>query len=179
MLRAMSTATSTAGPPKIADEGVDFNGRLAAFLTRAVGNMWTVYGVTVFMLAWMAVATWGPLHRIDPYPFPFLLFLGNVAQLLLVFVILVGQQVLGRFADRRAARTFQDAETILDEVSKLHDHLAEQDDLLGRGIGVVDSHHDHHPWIKERKFHRPARVRDQYVGRNGRIAAMLTEAVGT
>jgi uncharacterized membrane protein len=179
MLGAMSTASNPSRPPKVADEHIGFNGRLAALMTKAVGTMWVVYFTTAFVLVWMAVATWGPLHRLDPYPFAFLLFMGNVAQLLLVFVILVGQQVLGRFADRRSTRTFQDAETILEEVSKLHDHLAEQDELLGRGIGVVDSHHDHHPWIKERKFHRPARVRDQYVGANGRIAAALTEAVGT
>jgi uncharacterized membrane protein len=163
----------------VADEHVGFNGRLAAAMTKAVGTMWVVYFTTAFVLAWMAVATWGPLHRLDPYPFAFLLFMGNVVQLLLVFVILVGQQVLGRAADRRAARTYQDAETILREVSKLHDHLAEQDDLLNRGIGIVDAQHDHHPWIKERTFHRPARVRDQYVGFNGRVAAALTEAVGT
>src|SRR5215469_2736692 len=179
MLPAMSSASNGSRPARIADEHVGLNGRLAAAMTKFVGTMWVVYFTAAFVLVWVVVATWGPLHHLDPYPFAFLLFMGNVVQLLLVFVILVGQQVLGRFADRRSARTFQDAETILDEVSKLHDHLAQQDDLLGRGIGVVDSHHDHHPWIKERKFHRPARVRDQYVGRNGRIAAMLTEAVGT
>jgi uncharacterized membrane protein len=173
----MSTASKTSGPPKVADEHVGFNGRLAAALTRAVGTMWVVYFTTIFVLAWMAAATWGPLHRIDPYPFAFLLFMGNVVQLLLVFVILVGQQVLGRAADRRSARTYHDAESILNEVSKLHGHLAEQDKILNRGIALVET--DHHPWVEERKFRRPARVRDQFVGLNGRVAAVLTEAVGT
>jgi uncharacterized membrane protein len=179
MLRAMSTASNVSRPPRVADEHVGFNGRLAAAMTKAVGTMWVVYFTTAFVLVWMAVATWGPLHRVDPYPFAFLLFMGNVVQLLLVFVILVGQQVLGRAADRRSARTFHDAETILNEVEQLHDHLVEQDAALTRGIGIVDGKHDHHPWVEERKFHRPARVRDQYVGVNGRIAAVLTEAVGT
>src|SRR5215472_11988618 len=163
MLRAMSTASNPSRPPKVADEHVGFNGRLAAAMTKAVGTMWVVYFTTAFVLVWVAAGTWGPLRHFDPYPFAFLLFMGNVVQLLLVFVILVGQQVLGRAADRRSARTFQDAETILGEVSKLHDHLAEQDDLLNRGIGIVDARHDHHPWIEQRKFRRPARVRDQYV----------------
>jgi uncharacterized membrane protein len=177
MLRPMSTASKTSGPPKVADEHVGFNGRLAATLTTAVGSMWVVYFTTLFVLAWMAAATWGPLHRIDPYPFAFLLFMGNVVQLLLVFVILVGQQVLGRAADRRSARTYHDAESILNEVSKLHAHLAEQDKILNRGIDLVET--EHHPWVEQRKFRKPARVRDQFVGLNGRIAAMLTEAVGT
>jgi uncharacterized membrane protein len=177
MLRAMSTASNASAPPRLADGHVGFNGRLAAVMTKAVGTMWVVYFTTAFVLAWMALATWGPLHGIDPYPFAFLLFLGNVTQLLLVFVILVGQQVLGQAADRRAARTFQDAESILGEVAKLHEHLEEQDKILNRGISLVEG--DAHPWIQERKFRRPGRVRDQFVGLNGRIAAALTEAVGT
>ena len=43
----------------------------------------------------MAFATCGPLHRVDPYLFPFMLLLGNVVRLLLTLVILVGQQVRG------------------------------------------------------------------------------------
>src|SRR5215472_2654155 len=122
MLPAMSSTSSASRPPRLADEHVGLNGRLAAAMTKAVGNMWVVYFTTAFVLVWMALATWGPLHHLDPYPFAFLLLIGNVTQLLLVFVILVGQQVLGRASDRRAARTFQDAESILSEVSKLHDH---------------------------------------------------------
>ena len=173
----MSNASSASRPPRLADEHVGFNGRLAAAMTRAVGTMWVVYVTTAFVLAWIAAATWGPLHRFDPYPFAFLLLIGNVTQLLLVFVILVGQQVLGRAADRRAARTFHDAEAILKQVSELHDHLGEQDRILNRGIALVQP--DQHPWIEVRKFRRPARVRDQYVGFNGRVAAVITEGVGS
>jgi uncharacterized membrane protein len=173
----MSTASNAPAPPKLADEHVGFNGRLAAAMTKAVGTMWVVYFTTAFVLAWMALAMWGPLHRIDPYPFAFLLFMGNVVQLLLVFVILVGQQVLGLASDRRSSRTFHDAESILGEVAKLHKHLAEQDKMLNRGIQIVET--QHHPWLGERKFRQPARVRDQFVGLNGRIAAAITEAVGS
>lgn len=174
MLRAMSTASRRSRP---ADERVGFNDRLAAAMTMAVGTMWVVYFTTAFVAAWVAVATWGPLHRTDPYPFPFLLLIGNVTQLLLVFVILVGQQVLGRAADRRSERTFRDAESILNEVARLHEHLAEQDRILNRGIALVQP--DQHPWIEDRKFHRPARVGDMYVGPNGRIAAAITRVVGS
>lgn len=172
-----STASREPRPPKVADEHIGFNGRLAAALTRAVGSMWVVYLTAAFVVAWTALATWGPLHHVDGYPFAFLLLLGNVTQLLLVFVILVGQQVLGRAADRRAALTFHDAESILSEVALLHDHLGEQDVILNSGIALAQP--DQHPWIEERKFRRPARVRDQYVGLNGRIAAVITEGVGS
>lgn len=172
-----STASNASRPPRVADEHIGFNGRLAAALTQAVGTMWVVYLTSAFVIGWTALATWGPLHRVDAYPFAFLLLLGNVTQLLLVFVILVGQQVLGRASDRRAARTFHDAEAILKEVGELHDHLGEQDRILNRGIALGQP--DQHPWIDARKFRRPARVRDQYVGLNGRIAAVITEGVGS
>src|SRR5665213_3045169 len=90
------------------DHYLGLNGRLAAWMTRKVGSMWAVYCTTAFVLVWIAFAQAGPL-RADRYPFPFLLFLGNVVQLLLVFVILVGPQVLGATADRRARDTYDDA----------------------------------------------------------------------
>src|ERR1700730_5061414 len=143
MLASMSTATGSSAPsgvghepsapPKIADEHIGFNGRIAAALTKRVGSMWVVYFTTVFVLAWVALATFGPLHKADPYPFPFLLFLGNVVQLLLVFVILVGQQVLGRATDKRALQTYDDSLASFHWVTVLHKHLAEQDLLLNRG----------------------------------------------
>ena len=187
MLAPMSTATQSSdlphlerrpsAPPKVADEYIGLNGRFAAALTKRVGSMWVVYFTTAFTLAWMALATFGPLHKLDPYPFPFLLFLGNVTQLLLVFVILVGQQVLGLAADKRSRRTYQDAEAIFNEVSKLHAHLQKQDIILNRGVALADP--QPHPWIQERKLRRPARVKDQYVGLNGRIAAWIIEKVGS
>ncbi len=117
------------------------------------------------------------MHARDPYPFPFLLFIGNVVQLLLVFVILVGQQVIGRAADKRSLQTYEDAEGIFTEVVQLHDHLLEQDHILARGISLVET--QPHPWIAERKVTPPATVADQYVGLNGRIAAWVTRRVGS
>lgn len=161
----------------IADEQIGFNGRFAAALTRRVGTMWVVYATTLFVLVWIATATFGPLRGVDPYPFPFLLFLGNVVQLLLVFVILVGQQVLGRAAEKRSIQTYEDAEAIFHEVSQLHDHLDEQDQILTRGISLVES--QPHPWIAQRKVTPPPTIDDQFVGINGRIGAWVTQKVGS
>jgi uncharacterized membrane protein len=78
-----------------------------------------LYVVLVIVGGWMALATWGPLRRVDPYPFQFLLFLDNVVQLMLCSVILVGQRVLGMAADRRAMQTYQNAEAIFEQVADL------------------------------------------------------------
>jgi len=119
-------------PPKVADEHVGFNGRLGATITKRVGTMWAFYTAATFMALWMILAglTFGPLHKIDPYPFAFLLFLGNIVQLLLMFVIMVGQQVLGSASDKRAVVTFQDAEAILHECLQMQRHLTAQDRAL-------------------------------------------------
>jgi uncharacterized membrane protein len=123
-------------PPKVADQHIGVNGRLGAAITRRVGTMWAFYIAALTMATWMVLAgfAWGPLHRIDPYPFAFLLFLGNIVQLLLMFVIMVGQQVLGAASDKRAVVTYQDAEAILHECLQMQDHLNAQDGALERII---------------------------------------------
>jgi len=163
-------------PARTADE-FGPNGKIAAWITKRVGSMWVVYFTVTFTLLWMTVATLGPLHSVDPFPFAFLLFMGNVVQLMLVFIILVGQQVLGRAADKRALQTYMDAEAIIHEVDQLHQHLLKQDGVLNQGISLVE--HSPHPWIELRKGADPPRVEDQHVGFNGRIAATITRGVGT
>jgi uncharacterized membrane protein len=164
--------------PAVSDEKrLGLNNRIAAWLTTRIGSMWVVYFTITFVLLWMLLGAFGPLHRLDPYPFAFLLFIGNVVQLLLVFVILVGQQVIGRAADKRSLQTYEDAEAIFEEVSRLHDHLEEQDRVLNRGIRLVERHP--HPHISEHKVVKPAAVEDELIGRNGLFAAWLTKRVGS
>ena len=128
-------------PPKIADEHIGFNGRLGAAITRHVGTMWAFYIAILVMGSWMLLAGLkiGPLHSIDPYPFAFLLFLGNIVQLLLMFVLMVGQQVLGAAADKRAVVTYQDAEAILHECLQMQRHLSAQDRVLETMIRRVEA----------------------------------------
>ena len=53
-----------------------------------------------------------------------------VAAALLMFVIMVGQQVLGAASDKRAVVTYQDAEAILHECLQMQEHLGAQDRAL-------------------------------------------------
>ena len=120
-------------PPRIADEHIGLNGRLAATITRNVGTMWAVYVAFAIQVTYMILATVGIwLFARDPYPFAFLLFLSNIVQLLLMFVIMVGQQVLGAASDKRAVVTYQDAEAILHECLQMQEHLTAQDRALAR-----------------------------------------------
>jgi hypothetical protein len=47
--------------------------------------------------------------------------------MLLMIAIMVGQQVLGAAADKRAVQTYQDAEAVLHEAQQIQAHLAAQD----------------------------------------------------
>ena len=101
--------------------------------------MWAVYIAFAFQITWMALATLGIwLFARDPYPFAFLLFLSNIVQLLLMFVIMVGQQVLGQASDKRAVVTYQDAEAILHECIQMQKHLSAQDKALASLIKQME-----------------------------------------
>src|SRR6202158_6317224 len=124
-------ARKLAAPPKVADQHIGFNGRLGAAMTRSVGTMWDVSLVDAIQVTWLTLATIGFWEfKKDPYPFAFLLFLSNNVQLLLMFVIMVGQQVLGAASDKRAIVTYQDAEALLHECLQMQDHLLAQDKAL-------------------------------------------------
>ena len=56
--------------PAVSDEKrLGFNHRFAAWLTQRVGSMWIVYLTITFVLLWMLLGAFGPLRRLDPYPF--------------------------------------------------------------------------------------------------------------
>jgi uncharacterized membrane protein len=139
--------------------------------------MWTVYACVAITAGWMLLGS-PRLLGFDPYPYPFLLFCGNVVQLLLIFVILLGQQVLGRSADKRALQTYQDAEAILRDCEQIQNHLIAQDAHLAEGISLDATEQEAIAQAGER-FERPPTMADQYTGFNGRLAAWITNKVGT
>ncbi len=109
------------GPRKTSDESVGLNGRIAAFVAKKFGSMWTFYILVLWMFGWILLASAGiGIFRRDPYPFIFLLFLSNLVQLLALPILAVGQQVLSRASDRQAEQTFKDAEAILKLEDEIH-----------------------------------------------------------
>jgi uncharacterized membrane protein len=165
------------GHPRTEHEYAGFNGRLAAWITRRVGSMWTCYACVAITAAWMLLGS-RPLLGFDPYPYPFMLFLGNVAQLLLIFVILLGQQVLGRTGDRRAVQTFEDAEAILHDCEQIQNHLIAQDRHLAACV-VLDEVEQIQLTAAAERFTIPPSIADEHVGVNARLAARVTARCGS
>jgi uncharacterized membrane protein len=165
------------GHPRIEHEYIGLNGRLAAWITRQLGSMWTCYACVAITAAWMLLGS-RTFLGFDPYPYPFMLFLGNVAQLLLVFVILLGQQVLGRTGDRRAIQTFEDAEAILHDCEQIQNHLIAQDLHLAACV-VLDELEQIQLTAAAERFTVPPSMADEHVGFNARLAARITARSGT
>jgi len=51
-------------------------------------------------------------------------------QLVMLSILMVGQNIQGRAADKRAIETYKDAEAILEQCVQLQQHLMAQDKIL-------------------------------------------------
>jgi hypothetical protein len=58
-------------------------------------------------------------------------------QLVLLPIIIVGQNIQAKAADKRADQTYKDAEAILHECMQIQAHLAAQDDAQARQIAEL------------------------------------------
>jgi hypothetical protein len=114
-----------AGPPKTADEHVGFNGRVAILVTGVVGTMWCAYAFAVLALVALpsAIKSGDPLALIQWISQTFI-------QLVLLSVIIVGQNISSRASDKRAEMTYKDAEATFHEAQQIQDHLQAQDDAI-------------------------------------------------
>jgi hypothetical protein len=121
------------GPVTVADQlpkhnpVVRFNSRIALLVTIGVGSMWCAYlfmvlafvsfpaavksGNTIILVAWISQ---------------------TFCQLVLLPIIIVGQNIQGAAADKRAQQTYDDAEAVLHEALQIQQHLTAQDHHLHR-----------------------------------------------
>ena len=103
-----------------------FNTRVAVLITQVVGSMWCAYAFALFdLISLPAAIRSGPSTIVTWVAQTFL-------QLVLLSVIMVGQNVQAAAADKRAEATFHDASASLHEIAHVQGHLAAQDVLLTR-----------------------------------------------
>ena len=112
-------------PPKTTDERVGLNGHIGLFVTSVVGTMWCAYLFTIIALISLpdAIKSGNNIIIISWIAQTFL-------QLVLLPIIIVGQNIQAKTADRRAESTYKDAEAVLNEALEIQSHLAEQDKQL-------------------------------------------------
>jgi hypothetical protein len=109
----------------MADEPVGINGKIAVRVTGAVGTMWCAYAFAILAL----VALPSALKSGDP--FQLVQWISQTfLQLVLLSVIIVGQNIASRSSDKRADMTYKDAEATFHEAQQIQDHLQSQDDAI-------------------------------------------------
>jgi len=114
-------------PPKVADQlprgnAVDrFNTFLALKITGAVGTMWCAYVFAVLALISLPDAVRGGVATTITWTAQTFL------QLVLLSIIIVGQNVQAAASDERAEATYQDADAVLHTALAIQEHMAAQD----------------------------------------------------
>lgn len=128
-LTALRRAT---GPVKVADQHpagssiARFNRALALRITAVVGSMWCAYAFALFDLISLPTAIRTGTAAIVSW------IAQTFLQLVLLSVIMVGQNVQAEAADKRSIATYYDTEAILHGQAQIAGHLHVQDELLRR-----------------------------------------------
>ena len=136
-------ARKQAGPPTTDDARstlhgsgpiARFNAKVGLKITVIVGTMWTAYLFTCLALvsAPSAFASGNTLIIVAWIAQTFL-------QLVLLPIIIVGQNVQAAAADQRSQATYDDASAILAESRQIQQHLLDQDDRIAALLAEVQA----------------------------------------
>jgi hypothetical protein len=132
----------TSSPVKVADQfSTDsaitrFNTAFALKITAAVGSMWCAYIFAAIALFGLPSAIGNGIGGIVQW------VAQTFLQLVLLSIIIVGQNVQAAASDERAESTYQDAEAVLHEALQIQEHLLTQDAELERLIAAIGSARD-------------------------------------
>ena len=111
-----------------------FNNRIGLAVTKRIGSMWAAYaffGLSVISLP-AAIATGNLIVIVSWIAQTFL-------QLVLLPVIIVGQNIQAKASDARAIATYDDAGAILEEAKQIQSHLGAQDQALADLIDKIEA----------------------------------------
>ena len=130
-----------AGPPKVAAAAAELHGpgaigrlnaKIGLKITLIVGTMWCAYLFTV-----LAIVSAPSAFRSGNM----LIIVGWIAQtflqLVLLPIIIVGQNVQSAAADARSQATYDDAAAVLEEAKQIQAHLAAQDAAIERILNEI------------------------------------------
>ena len=126
-------ARKRSGPPKAADGHVGFNGKIALTLTTVVGTMWCAYAFAVLALVALpsAIQQGSVLALVTWVSQTFI-------QLVMLSVIMVGQNILSKASDRRADMTYKDADATFHEAEQIQHHLKAQDEAINAMLEKIE-----------------------------------------
>jgi hypothetical protein len=124
-----ATTRKEAGPVVTEKHGqtLSVNNRIGLAITKRLGTMWAAYVFAALTLVSLpaALASGNELVIVAWVAQTFL-------QLVLLPVIIVGQNIQAAAADARAVATYEDATAMLEEAKQIQHHLEAQDQVLQR-----------------------------------------------
>lgn len=125
------------GPVRVAEQLPNgnvitrFNTRAALVITQMVGTMWCAYAFALLDSLALPTAVHGGLYGIVQWTASFFL------QLVLLSIIMVGQEVQAKATDKRNEQNFHDVEAILHQQGEIAAHLAAQDEQILRILAAI------------------------------------------
>ena len=125
-------ARKLSGPPKTTDVPVGLNDRIGLALTTVIGTMWCAYAFACLALVALPSAAGGGILALIQW------LSQTFIQLCMLSVIMVGQNILSRAADKRSDMTYQDADATLHEAGQIQAHLQLQDDAMNALLAKVE-----------------------------------------
>lgn len=106
--------------------------KLALIITTKIGTMGFFFILAIWVGAWIVWNTVLPKStRFDPFPaFVLLLFLTNIIEILLMPLIMVGQNIQGKHADLRSEYDYETDKKAEKEIETILLHLERQEELI-------------------------------------------------
>jgi Protein of unknown function (DUF1003) len=112
---------------------IRLNAKVGLKVTLIVGTMWAAYLFTVLALFALPSA----VHQGTYYVVVWLS--SSFLQLVLLPIIIVGQNIQATAADKRAEDTYKDAEAVLKEAEEIQNHLLAQDQAISDIVGRIET----------------------------------------
>lgn len=115
--------------------------KFAVYITHKVGSMGFFILLILWSVGWLMWNLLAPVElRFDPAPaFVIWLFTSNVIQLVLLPLIMVGQNLEGRHSEIRAEADFEINKRAEKEIETIIAHLENQNDMLVYLIKRIDN----------------------------------------
>ena len=114
--------------------------RFAVAMHRLIGSLGFFFLILVWTIVWLAWNMFAPAElRFDPAPaFVIWLFASNILQLILLPIIMVGQNIEGRAAEWRAQKDFEVDRQAQQEIEVIIAHLENQNEMLLEIVRKID-----------------------------------------
>jgi hypothetical protein len=103
---------------------VRLNARFGLKITLVVGTMWCAYAFTIIALFALPSAIKQGTYFVVVW------LSSSFLQLVLLPIIIVGQNIQANAADKRSEDTYKDAEAVLKEAEEIQKHLLAQDEVI-------------------------------------------------